>query len=65
MLFHTRLSRLSVHELAAAAHLASGLGLPGGDAVMVRLQDAAKPVMNGATDREIALLGAAASTLST
>ena len=54
-----------MHELAAAAHLASGLGLPGGDAVMVRLQDAARPVMNGATDREIALLGAAASTLST
>ena len=63
MLFHTRLSRLSVHELAAAAHLASGLGLPGGDAGMMRLQDATRPVMNGATKRDLALLGAAVSTL--
>ena len=54
-----------MHELAAAAHLASELGLPGGDAGMVRLQDAARPVMNGATEKEIALLGAAASALST
>ena len=63
MLFHTRLSQLSVHELASAAHLASGLGLPGGDAGMVRLQEAARPMMNGASEREMALLGAATSTL--
>lgn len=56
VLFHVRLSQLSVHKLTTAAHMVSGLGLSGGDAGLGRLQDAARPVMNGASEREAALL---------